>query len=224
MLRVLRVVAAYTPYGIMGDAHAASEEYRRSVMMASTLGLLWLFQPVTAACKKILRRDPESVLYFFVFVWRYEPFVGTTISSCLALWISGAYGSAWGFVPDAAVCVAATTAFKWSDVTGSLAVFTVVFLKIWRAPSMWDVHWGNCFGAWSVLTAVLFSAFLSAVVASSLVHETFNSVGILHANLVVYALFNAQTADPFTPQTASLARKLFWGVFVSLLVLGKSNR
>lgn len=196
-------ILSATWYGIMGEAHARNGEYRRSVMMATTLGFLWSTQPFVALVRLLFKRDLETPVFFMLFVWLYSKWLGSTLASCVALWIAGEYGIAtWpyaaGYAVDILICTAFTYLFQIWDVTGSLAVFVVTFRAIWRWPSMWDIHAGNCCGAGSVLAGVFLAALMGACAASGLVHETFDAVRPMHAWIVARSLFNRQTEDPFT--------------------------
>lgn len=246
---------SYTWYGFMGEAQAGAGEYRRSVMMASTLGFLWAAELILKLIRFVTRPvtrylsipipNHEPALYFIVFVWLYYRFVdllvfrwippwlagrhvGTLVPSCVALWVSGEYGMDWihpaGHVVDIGLCLATTHAFQWWDLTGSVAVFLVVFHHVWRWPSIWDIHSGNCCGAWSVTLGMFVSSFVSGLVLGAIVHETFDSVPAVHSILITRFLFSKQVADPFTEFSASRVREVFWGIFVMFLVLGGHRR
>lgn len=226
---VLMRFLTLTWLGVMGDAHAKAGQHRRSVMMATTLGFLWAAQPLVI----VLRLGFPHVdfwAFFLIFVYLWYPFVGETTASCLALWIAGRFevmGSTYGFLTrfsvDVGTCVAATGAFRLSDVSGSLVVFAYVFGRVWRMPSMWDVHLGNCCGAGSLTLGVFGVCLLTALLVSGLTHETFDGVGPLHAAAICGAAFRPQTADPFTPLISARIREVAWFVFVAFLVLGSSH-
>lgn len=224
--RALGFVLDLTWYGVMGEAHARNGERRRSVMMASTLGFLWALQPA-ALLLRPLGLDAEPAFFFALFVWLYRRWLGTTLAAALALWVSGqlnalsdAYAHPAAYALDVLACAALTAGFRYSDVSGSLAVFCVVFAKVWRRPSMWDLHAGNCCGAWSVFAGVLFASLVAASAAAGLVHETFDAVGPLHAWLVARLVFGRQARDPFSALAARRIREAFWVLFFVVVVLG----
>lgn len=200
--------------GVMGEAHAELGQHRKSVMMASTLGFLWISQPF------IWLGVPENALHFVMFTWLYRSWIGTAQASCVAMWISGMYGGN-GFFMDVATCCASTHAFRFSDASGSAAVFIYAFYLIWRRPSMWDVHVGNCCGAWSAGLAVFFASSMSGIFAASLTRETFSVATPLHAYLICRVLFSPQTKDPFTKTSARRAREVFWFALFVFLLLGQ---
>lgn len=232
--KILARVLTYTWYGMMGDAHAMLGEYRRSVMMATTLMFYWaiglLVKFILKGLGPVLRfvRIPvptyDNALYFIIFVWWYERLLGTAVSSCLALWISGEYGMDWahpaGHAVDMSLCVVTTYAFSWWDLTGALTVFMITFHKVWSWPRIWDIHPGNCCGAGSVAFAVGVTGVVAGTFTGALTRETFKWTAPIHAVFVTRVLFDKQTTDPFSAGVALCVRQVYWVLFIVFLVLG----
>lgn len=227
-----------TPMGFMGSSYAAEGDYRRSVMMASTLGVLWTLTSfssiVILPIKFLFLRGNrwaviERFMFFFIFIWLWGRWVGTNAASCAALWIGGEYetlgsGRNGGVraVFDVSVCTGLTHVFRLSDVTGSLAVFIAVFGRIWSWPGMWDIHIGNCCGVWSMLGAAAVSSFLAGSFAGGVTRETFDHVAPIHAWLVVHFLFQKQGVDPFDAVWSERIRNGFWALFFVFTVLSRN--
>ena len=206
--------AAYVVFGAFGAADAFMGRKRRSVMVASTFGILWAIDVVLSPLRWLTGWDLTDFLYVALVVTRFSALLGVPkeAAAAAAMWVSGRYGFEWGrgSLLDAATSIPLAAAFVWVfrqyDVLGSAAVAGYAFWYVWRKPTVHDVHCGNCCGLWTMAMVSLVVSSFTAFVVGSAAFKTFEGATVLHAWFVCTRLFPRQTKDPFDKFSAELIR------------------
>lgn len=206
------VFAAYTLFGLWGHVDAKlMRRPRRAVMMASTLGLLYVAQIVRLPLLYLGLPDIENAVFYVVFVfvhtlWTSAEFLPHTVApvACAGLWIQGAYttglsvpiaASVSSAAIDMGACFAATRFAAYNELALALCVFVVVARRVWTWPRMWDLlDPMKGFGACPASIFVFLCSFVSAFVVS----HAYEPLIPFHPVFVVSTAFAPQTKDPFS--------------------------
>lgn len=203
--------------GMFGAADAFVGDWRRSVMMASSFGMLWLCVPLVLPARWLTGYDATDFVYVALMTARLGSLIKSPeLVATLCLWITGRFGFEWGFgsaadfLSSVAVGTALVSAFRAYDNVGSVVVGAYAFWLVWRPPSAWDFHAGNCCGMYTALAMSASVSIVTSVVVSSVTFYTFHGATTLHAWVILTRGFSPQSRDPFDAYTAEAVRSICW--------------
>ena len=215
-------------FGAFGGSDAFVGDHRLSVMLALTFGGLWSLRLILVPVFYVLGKyDPTELLFVFVFATYYGG-IHQEFVVALALWIAGMYGYELGFgsVLDFTVSVSIFTgllmAFRIHDAVGACIVALYVFRVVWKKPTIWDLHPGNCCGVGTAFLIMIIVSGVSATVVGMTVFHSFHVATVLHGTFLASTLFSRQTRDPFDRDTAEIVRSI--GAVFAVAVFARKAR
>lgn len=219
-------------FNVFGAVDAYMGRYRRSIMIATSFGMLWALGVVLVPLRKLTDIDLFELSYVAIMTWRWGSLVSFRyVPECIAVvscWVAGRFGFEWNrgtwfdFATSVAVAIPCVLAFRMFDEVGSLITLFYLFKSMWSWPTIWSFQLGNCCGAgtlaafWFVLTSV------TSIVVSSIGYKYFKGATVLHAWFVCGALFPKQTKDPFDRWTSQTVRSIC--SFAALVFFQRSLR